>query len=408
MNNVVQTGLGAALALALLAGAARCEETSVRLGLIDMYSGVFAFQTAQIRTGFEIALDEANAAGGVKGRKFELQVADMGTSVEKAITEGRRMIFNDNLHYVTVGSHAGAALALAQLIKGRDDVFVLGGIATSKHFTAEVGGPMIGRANLSTVEMGRILADYLKTMPEIKSIATIAPDFEYGHDFVDDNVAAIKAARPDITVKRQEWPKFGTADFTANVTALQSNPPDLVVSGLVSGDITSFLKAAKGFGLFDGNTRFFNSALDLTKLSAYKDGMPDGSVMTIWYPFYALNSPENTKFVDDVQKRTGSYPVGATLVGYIAGKMITEAIRKGGDPDHAKAASQAMDGLSFTSPVGPVKVRGCDNVASYNYFLGKVKRSPEFPDGIGLTDVHAYDPSTLQRSCDEVLKLREH
>jgi branched-chain amino acid transport system substrate-binding protein len=408
MSNILRVGAIAGLCLTLFAGAAYCAEPSVRIGLIDMYSGVFAFQTGQIRTGFEIALDEANSLGGVKGQKFELQVADMGTSVEKAITEGRRMILNDKLHYVVVGSHAGAALALGQLIKGRDDVFVLGGIATSKHFTAEVGGPMIGRSNLSTVEMGRILAEHLKTMPDIKTIATIVPDFEYGHDFADDNVAAIKAARPDITVTRQEWPKLGTADFTPNVTALQSNPPDLVVSGLISGDIISFLKAAKGFGLFEGKTRFFNSALDLAKLSAYKDGMPDGSLATVWYPFYALNSPENTKFVDEVKKRTQSYPVGATLVGYVAGRMITEAIRKGGNPERANAASQAMDGLPFASPVGPVKVRGCDNVASYNYFLGTVKRSTDFPDGIGLADVRAYNPSTLQRSCDEILKLREH
>ena len=129
--------------------------------------------------------------------------------------------------------------------------------------------------------------------------------------------------------------------------------------------------AANGFGLFDAKTKFFNSALDLAKLSAYKDGLPDGSLATVWYPFYALNSPENTKFVHEVEKRTQSYPVGATLVGYIAGRMITEAIRKGGDPDHAKAALQAMHSLSFASPVGPVKVRGCDNVASYNFFLGK-------------------------------------
>lgn len=407
MNGFVKIGLAATLSLTLLTGAASAEESSIRLGLIDMYSGVFAFQAAQIRTGFEIALDEANDAGGAKGRKFELQIADMGTSVEKAITEGRRMIFNDHLHYVTVGSHAGAALALAQLIKGRNDVFVLGGIATSKHFTAEVGGPMIGRANLSTVEMGRILAEYLKTRPEIKSISTIAPDFEFGHDFVDDNIAAIKAARPDITVKRQEWPKLGTADFTANVTALQSDPPDLVVSGLISGDVISFLKAAKGFGLFDGKTIFFNNVLDLARISAYADGLPDGSLATVWYPFYALNSDENTKFIAAVQKRTGGYPVGATLVGYIAGRMITEAIRKGGNPDDAEAASRAMDGLNFTSPVGPVRVRGCDNVASYNFFLGEVKRAPGLPDGIGLTNIHAYDPSTLARSCDEILKLRE-
>jgi len=387
-------------------GTAAAEEGPVRLGLIDMYSGPFAFQTSQIKLGFEIALDEANAAGGVNGRKFELVTADMGTSVEKAITEGRRLIFNDHLHYVTVGSHAGAALALGQLIKGRDDVLLLGGLANSKHYTAEVGGPMIGRTNLSTVEMGRILAEHLKSMPKVKRIATIAPDFEFGREFMADFTEALKSTRPDITVVQQQWSKMGHTDFTPQVTALQSAPVDLVVSALVSGDLINFLKAAKGFGLFSAKTRFFNNGLDLTKLSSYRDGLPDGSLAFAWYPFYAIHTPESAKFNNEVEKRSKSYPVGATLVGYVAGKVLTTAIMKGGSPDAPMAASKALDGLQLASPVGTVSVRGCDNVASYNYYLGVVKRAPEFPDGIGLTDVKAYDPGKYARPCSEILKLR--
>ena len=50
----------------------------VKLGLIDIYSGGFAFIADSIRTGFQIAVDEANADGGLKGRKFEVVTADMG------------------------------------------------------------------------------------------------------------------------------------------------------------------------------------------------------------------------------------------------------------------------------------------------------------------------------------------
>ena len=247
------------------------QEPPIRIGLIDMYNGPFAYQTAQIRVGFQIAIDEANAAGGVKGRNFELQTADMGLSVEKAITEARRMISNENIHYVVVGSHAGAALAIGGLIKGRDDVFLLGGVATSKHFTAEVGGPMIGRSNWSTVELGRIMAANLKSKQEIKRIATIAPDFEFGHDFVDDIVAAIKEVRPDIVIARQEWPKIGTLDFAPQVSAIQAAKPDMVVSGIFGGDLVNFLKAAKGFGLFDGGkVTFFTHGLDQVKMAFAK------------------------------------------------------------------------------------------------------------------------------------------
>lgn len=398
-----------AIAMSIGAGAALAQEAPVRIGLIDMYSGPFAFQAGQIRLGFQIALDEANDAGGVMGRKFELQTADMGLSVEKAITEARRMISNDGLHYIVVGSHAGAALAIGGLIKGRDDVFLLGGVATSKHFTAEVGGPMIGRSNWSTVELGRIMADNIKSKPEIKRIVTIAPDFEFGHDFVDDIVAAIKVVRPDIVIAGQEWPKIGTLDFAPEVTAIQAAKPDMVVSAIFGGDLVNFLKAAKGFGLFDdGKVKFFTHGLDQVKMAFAKDSLPEGTLVNLWYPFYAINSPENTEFVAQVEKRQDSYPVGSTLVGYIAAKMLTTAIIKGGDPDHPVAASKAMAGMSFSTPVGMAHVRGCDNVAAYPYFFGTVKRGPEFPDGIGAVGIHAYDPAQFARSCDEVLKLRKN
>jgi hypothetical protein len=65
-----------------------------------------------------------------------------------------------------------------------------------------------------------------------------------------------------------------------------------------------------------------------------------------------------------------------------------------------------MDGLTFSTPVGPAKVRGCDNVAAYNFFVGTVKHGPEFPDGIGATDVHSYYTGDYARSCDDIMKLR--
>jgi branched-chain amino acid transport system substrate-binding protein len=398
-------GLGIGLALSLMAGTAASQQAPERVGLIDMYGGGFAAQANSIRTGFQIAVDEVNAEGLPKGRKLELVTADMGISVEKAITEARRMILDDKLKYVTVGSHSGAAVALAQLVKGQD-VFGLGAFATTKRFTGEEGNPMVGRGNLSTVEIGRIMAEHLKSMPAIKRIAVISPDFEFGKHFTEDFVTALKAARPDITVVRQEWPKFGASDFTPHVTALQSADIDMVVSSLFSGDLVNFLKAAKGFDLFGGKTKFFTSGLDLVKMSTFKDSLPEGTLATVWYPFYALNSPENTKFVDEVKKRTGSYPDGSALVGYVAGRMLGEGIRKGGDPDEPKATAKAMDGLQFTSPVGPVTVRACDNMALYNFFVGTVKRAPELPDGIGVAEVKPYNTAQFARSCEDIAKVR--
>jgi branched-chain amino acid transport system substrate-binding protein len=397
---------GVALAImGALAGPALAQQ--VPIGLIDMYGGGFAAQADAIRTGFQIAIDEANAAGGVRGQRFVLNTADMGISVEKAITEARRMIFDEKLKFVTVGSHSGAAIALADLLKNQN-VLGLGAFATTKRFTGEEGHELVGRGNLSTVEIGRIMAEHIKGMPQVKRVATIAPDFEFGKHFVDDFMAAIKVARPDIQVVRQEWPRFGAADFTPQATALQAARADMIVSALFSGDLINFLKAAKDFDLFAGNkTKFFTSGADLVKMTAIRDSMPEGTLVTVWYPFYAINNPENTRFIAEVHKRTNTYPVGSTVVGYVSGKMLTQAIQRAKNPLEPKSVAAAFDNLEFASPVGPVKVRACDHMALYNFYVGTVKKEAKFPDGIGVADVKAYHTSNYARSCEEIARVRK-
>jgi len=402
MIRSLRSALFAFAALGLAAPAA--AQDTVKLGLIDIYSGGFAFIADTIRNGFQIAVDEANQAGGLNGRKFELVTADMGGQVEKAVTEARRMMLEEKIRFVTVGIHSGAAVAVGNLAKEHKSL-VIGGFATTKRLTGESGHHYVGRANLSTVEIGRIMAEYLKDKPEIKSVATIAPDYEYGQHFIGDFLAHLKVVRPDVKVVRQEWPKLGATDFAAHVTAMQAQPVDLVVNGGFGADLVNFLKAARDFGLFEGKTQFMTHGLDLTKAGAMKDSLPNNTVATVWYPFYSIDSAKSKSFQADMEKRMNTYPTGSAPVGYVAGKMLVEAIRKAGSDDVEKVIA-AMGGVQFEGPTGPVKVRACDNMALYNFYIGKVKRDPSMPDGIGVGDLKAYNTETVARSCEEIAKVR--
>ena len=398
-----------ALAVALLAAPAAAQTPAkgepVKLGLIDIYSGGFAFIAESIRTGFQIALDEANAAGGFKGRPFQLVTADMGTQVEKAVTEGRRMILEEKIKFVTVGIHSGAAVAVGNL--GREHkVLVLGGFATTKRLTGEAGHPYVARANLSTYEIGQVLAEYIKSRPEVKRISTIAPDYEYGQQFIEDFNRALKAARPDITLVRQEWSKLGATDFSAHVTALQSQPVDMIVNAGFGADLVNFLKAARDFGLFAGKTQFVTHGVDLAKMGALKDALPPNTVSTVWFPYYALKDTRAKSFAAEVEKRQKTYATGPTPVGYVAGRMLVEAIKKAGSADDVEKVVQAMGTVAFEGPTGPVKVRSCDNMALYNFYVGTVKRDAAFPDGIGMADVKTYPVEKYARPCMELLKAR--
>ena len=52
------------------------------------------------------------------------------------------------------------------------------------------------------------------------------------------------------------------------------------------------------------------------------------------------------------------------------------------------------------------KVRGCDNMAMFNFYVGTVKRDAALPDGIGVTDIKNYRTEDYARPCQELLRSR--
>jgi hypothetical protein len=86
--------------------------------------------------------------------------------------------------------------------------------------------------------------------------------------------------------------------------------------------------------------------------------------------------------------------------------MLTEAIRKAGTADDVEKVIKTLGTVQFEGPTGLTKVRACDNMALYNFYVGTVKRDASLPDGIGMGEVKAVNTETVARSCEDVKKAR--
>jgi branched-chain amino acid transport system substrate-binding protein len=379
---------------------------TISLGLIDMFSSATQqFIANSIRTGFEIAIEEANAAGGVAGYRIEVVTGDMGESVDRAVAEAQRLVNERGIRLITIGIHSGAAVALAELAKNRQDFLVNGAFATTRRLTGESGSRWSARANISTVEIGGTMAQFLRDKGQIRTVAIIAPDYEYGRHFAEDFKAQLSRARPDVRVVREEFPPLGARDMTPHVAAVQAARPDLVVVGVFGGDLINFLRAARDLGLIPG-TQLFIHGLDLVKMETLRDVLPDGIWGTAWYPFWAINTPASQEFLNKYRAKTNDIPVAGSLTGYYAGKMLIEAIRKAGSGDLAAVLSALDSGVEFDGPVGRISVRGCDHMALGPFFVGEVRRGSEYPGGIGLANVVPIQVNQVARSCEEIARVR--
>ena len=88
-----------------------------------------------------------------------------------------------------------------------------------------------------------------------------------------------------------------------------------------------------------------------------------------------------------------------------AGKMLVEGIRKAGSDD-VDRVRKVLGTVQFEGPTGLTKVRACDHMAMYNFYVGKVKRDPAMPDGLGVGDIKTYHTETVARSCEDIAKVR--
>src|SRR6201996_4174751 len=89
--------LSSLLLAAAFAGAqpALADDTS-KIGEINSYSAIPSF-TEPYRKGWQLALDEINAAGGVDGKKLEVISKDDGGKPADAVTAANELVASDGV-----------------------------------------------------------------------------------------------------------------------------------------------------------------------------------------------------------------------------------------------------------------------------------------------------------------------
>lgn len=96
-RTTLATGLTAAAGV-MVGGPARAQAKDVKVALIVPLSGKWARQGELEQKGAQMAIDEINAAGGIKsmgGAKMQMVVADAGDSTESAKNAAQRLVANE-------------------------------------------------------------------------------------------------------------------------------------------------------------------------------------------------------------------------------------------------------------------------------------------------------------------------
>jgi len=304
------------------------------------------------RWGYQLALDEANAAGGVLGRKVEMVGYDNRCNPSEAVNVANKLI--EAKVVAIVGAHCSSATLATMPLIAAAGIPLVDGIASSPKISelSGVGGNQWAfRINPNDDDMMQALGLYLgQGGSKIKRVAVLGEDTDFGRGGAAAFAAVAK--QNGLEVVSTDFHPQNYPDFTSLLTRIQQSRPDAIAIFQLAGDQLNFLRNAMQLGVripYIG--RFDPGGNNLQIIHA---GGMEGSI-TAWTYSYLVDTPANKAFSAEIEKRHKTTPVLQTWAGYDVMRLVLTAIKEAGSTDSAKVRD-AIKKIEFTNVMGaPVK-----------------------------------------------------
>jgi branched-chain amino acid transport system substrate-binding protein len=376
-------------ALALVASvalmpAAAVAEGPIKIGFPIPLSGPTAVYGEPILKGAELAVSEINAKGGVLNRKLELLSRDSKANADEAVRLARELIIKDNVDFLVGTLTSAEAPAVSTVAKENKIVFIAPTSKSTILTDPQHIHPYIFRVSSNTDVEGLAGSTLMARWKDVKTVATIAPDYAYGRDSIAAFIASLKKLRPDIQIVDQQWPKLGEPDFTAFITAEMGKKPDAVYCSLFAGDFVTFTKEATPRGYFKAiNNRLIDGAEVGTTDEAQALGgdYPYGIISDSYDPviFTGNEPPEHKKYIEDLKAFTKEkYASGWSIVAYQSIYALADGIKKAGDTKSDDVA-KALLGMTFDTPVGKRTFSAKSHETFAPEYWGIMVKEPAYP-----------------------------
>jgi branched-chain amino acid transport system substrate-binding protein len=364
---------------------------TVKIGMLESFSGVFSDLGGVHKIGAQLALADQNKSSSRV--KFELVFGDDGSNPAAGTTEARRLITQENVDVLYGGTSSAIALALNPLVLdagifnlslGPQDSSVTGAKASKLTYRF---GP--------NVRM--LLAPVLRRALALgKKWYFIQADYALGKDAYAQMSEALRRAGG--TEVGKDVVKLGTADFSSVLTKIRNSDADVLVlcnSGL---DAANTAKQWVDFGL---NKRMHLAGISLEDI--YYKALPLDAVVgatfpVLWAPTVSASAAKLAKHL----RASIPGPIGGRhYLGYMSAWSLMERIKAAGstkaDKLYAAFENYSFDGAKSSKST----YRGCDHQCIQDVYAGASVSSAKFGKTQFMYDIVGEVPAAeSDGTCD--------
>lgn len=316
------------------------------LGHYGSMSGAQATFGQSTDNGIRLALDEINAAGGVKGKPVRLITYDDKGDAREAGAAVTRLVNRDGVTAVLGEVASSLSLAGAPICQ-ENGVPMITPSSTNPEVTKK--GDMIFRVCFIDPFQGWVVAKFARENEKIKAeTAAILYDQvnAYSVGLQEEFEKAFTEMGGRITTKQTY--QEGDQDFSAQLTAIRSSEPDAVFIPGYYTDVGNIAVQARKMGI--DVPLLGGDGWDSSKLAKIGGKAIDGTYYSNHYSHQDPN-PRVQDFIRKYHEKHNETPDGLAALGYDAMRLLVEAMSRanslsGEDIAAELAATQDFDGVT--------------------------------------------------------------
>ena len=348
---------GAASAVLGAPGLLLAQPKPVKIGLLHPVSGALAYSGAQSRMGGQMAIDEINAAGGIKamgGTKLEAMLGDSQSRPEVGVSEVERMQQDGVSAYVGCFA-SGIALPATQAAAKYNTPFLI---------DVGVSDAIVSRGLKNVFRLapgnGKCVDDAFAGLSEVnkaagspaKTAVIVHEDSEFGTSTA--KLLSAKLASIGLEVKDVLPHATPTRDFTNLVLRIKAIKPDIVIMSNYGNEYvliarTIYQQKVELAGMFSVLGGGFNYKL-------VKEQPDVAQYMMDFNHWYNPRNPKSIEIRKAVEAKGGLFTFEVYCT-YNAVKLYASALEQAKSADKAAviAALEASTWSDHFMPYGPTK-----------------------------------------------------
>lgn len=294
-----------------------------------------------------LAVEEANAAGGLLGRPLKLITYDPQSNIQYYTQYATEAATKERVAVVHAGITSASREAIRPVLKRFNTLYFYntlyeGGVCDRNAFCT-------GSTPAQTVER---LIPYAMKKFNGKKVYILAADYNYGQitskwvkKYVQDNGGSIVAA---------DFFPLDVTDFGPTIKKIQAAKPDIVMSVLVGGAHISFYRQWAASGM-KKQIPMASTTFGIGNEHVVTNPEEHNGILASYAYFEEIKTPANADFVGRYQKRFGAKAAPLTelaMMTYHGFSMWAAAVKKAGSVDRMKVIEALEANMSFNGPGG--------------------------------------------------------